>query len=217
MSTKVKVCCIQSEAELAMAHAAGADAVGLLASMPSGRGAIPDEKIARLAALAPPPMETFLLTAETEAEHIIAHHRRTGTSSIQLVDTVAPQTYSLLRAALPGIRLVQVIHVIGTGSVEDALGIAGQVDALLLDSGNPADRVLGGTGRTHDWSLSREIVQQVRKPVWLAGGLRPQNAARAVQQVRPYGLDVCSGLRQQGQLQADLLRRFMAKVRPERR
>jgi len=215
MNTRVKVCCIQSEAELAMAQRAGADAVGLLASMPSGRGTIPDEEIARLAALAPPSLETFLLTAETEAGPIIAHHRRTGTSAIQLVDIVAPQTYPVLRAALPGIRLVQVVHITGAASVEDALRIAGHVDALLLDSGNPAKRDLGGTGRTHDWSLSREIVQRVNKPVWLAGGLRPDNAARAVQRVQPFGLDVCSGLRHRGHLQGDLLRRFMANLRPE--
>jgi phosphoribosylanthranilate isomerase len=122
---------------------------------------------------------------------------------------------SALREALPGIQLVQVIHVTGEASVDEALAVAPLVDALLLDSGNPALAVkeLGGTGRVHDWTLSREIVLRSPKPVFLAGGLRPSNVRSAMEEVRPAGLDVCSGLRTEGRLDPVKVSEFMAAIR----
>ena len=134
--------------------------------MPSGPGPIDDALIARVAARVPPPIATFLLTSETDPEGIIAHARRCRTNTLQLVDRVAEQAYPRLRAALPGIKLVQVIHVAGDESVPEALAAAAHADALLLDSGQPhaAIKVLGGTGRVHDWALSRRIVEAVALP-----------------------------------------------------
>jgi len=213
MSVRVKICCIQDSDELALVQALGADAAGLVSQMPSGQGTLPDAQIARLAALATDALDTFLLTAETEADRIRAHHKRTRTSSIQLVDAVRPNAYEKLRASLPGIQLVQVVHVTGPSSIEQAVAWAELADALLLASGDPARRELGGTGRTHDWGLSRKIVDRVTVPVWLAGGLHPGNVAEDIRQVRPYGVDVCSGLRPNGRLRTDLLRQFLAATR----
>jgi phosphoribosylanthranilate isomerase len=110
--------------------------------------------------------------------------------------------------------LVQVIHVTGTESVDEALSVADSVDALLLDSGNLklAVKELGGTGRTHDWRLSRQIVESVRVPVFLAGGLSPENVATAIREVGPCGLDVCSGLRTDGNLDEEKVKRFFAAI-----
>jgi phosphoribosylanthranilate isomerase len=195
--TRIKICCIQSEEEARLAIALGADALGLVGTMPSGPGPIDDALIATIAAGVPPPVATFLLTSETEAEAIIAHAARCRTNTLQLVDRVAPADYSHLRAALPGIKLVQVVHVGGGEAVAEAIAAAAHADALLLDSGQPhaAIKVLGGTGRTHDWAISREIVERVACPVFLAGGLRADNVARAIQTVRPFGVDVCTGVR----------------------
>ena len=210
---RVKVCCIASVEEARLAIDAARPAIGLVSKMPSGPGPITDEEIATIAAEVPPGIDTFLLTARQDADAIIDQHRQTRTSTLQLVDDVSPAAHQTIRAALPGIRLVQVIHVTGKESVAQAEGAADTVDAILLDSGNPSLEVkeLGGTGRRHDWLISREIRERVAVPVFLAGGLRPENVRAAIATVRPFGLDVCSGLRD-AQLRLDpaTLTEFMA-------
>ncbi|HWH84919.1 MAG TPA: phosphoribosylanthranilate isomerase [Burkholderiaceae bacterium] len=211
----VKVCCISSVAEARLAVAAGASALGLVSAMPSGPGVIGEALIAQIAAQVPPPVATFLLTALQHADAIVAQHARCRTSTIQLVDRVEPHELARLRAALPGIRLVQVIHVDGEASIDEAIETAKHVDALLLDSGNQklAVKELGGTGRTHDWRLSRRIRDAAKVPLFLAGGLTPANVAEAIAAVEPFGLDLCSGVRTDGALDAAKLHAFMRAVR----
>jgi len=212
MRPRVKICCISSREEAQQAIACGASALGLVAAMPSGPGVIGEDRIAGIAATVPPPIATFLLTSETRAAAIIAQQRRCRTNTIQLCDDVEPGTYEKLREALPGISLVQVIHVTGESSVAQAITAAAHVDALLLDSGNPALAVkeLGGTGRVHDWSLSRRIRDECGIPLFLAGGLNEGNVAEAIASVQPFGLDLCSSVRTDGHLDKAKLRRFMA-------
>jgi len=218
-SPRIKICCIQSEEEARLAAEAGATALGLVSAMPSGPGVVSEERIAAIAAAAaalpPPPIATFLLTSLQDPEAIVAQQRRCGTSTLQLVDALPAGAHARLRAALPGIALVQVIHVRGPGALDEALSVAGEVDALLLDSGDPRAPVkqLGGTGRPHDWSVSARIVEAAPVPVFLAGGLTPENVARAVEEVRPFGLDVCTGVRSDGALDANKLERFVAAAR----
>lgn len=211
MKPRFKVCCIASPAEAALAVRHGASAVGLVSAMPSGPGPIPEADIAAIARTVPPGVATFLLTCLTDADALLAQQRRCGCDTLQLVDAVAPAVLRRLRAELPGIRLVQVIHVLDESSVAGARAVAPLVDALLLDSGNPrlAVKELGGTGRVHDWSLSRRIVEACGRPVFLAGGLRPDNAAAAVAAVGPHALDVCSGLRTAGALDEAKLAAFV--------
>ena len=212
--TRIKICCIQStiEAHLAVDH--GADALGLVGTMPSGPGPIADATIAAIAVAVPPPVATFLLTSETAAEAIVAHARRCRTNTLQLVDRVAATDYMKLRAALPGIRLVQVLHVAGEETVAAARAVAPLVDALLLDSGRPNEvvRVLGGTGQTHDWAISRRIVDAVDCPVFLAGGLRADNVGAAIAAVRPFGVDICTGVRIDYRLDPEKLKAFITAV-----
>ena len=113
-----------------------------------------------------------------------------------------PDALRAVRAELPGVRLVHVVHVLDGAAVDEARAVEPLVDAILLDSGNPRLSVkeLGGTGRRHDWQISRRVVEAVKVPVWLAGGLTPANVAEAVATVRPYGVDVCSGVRTDGRL-----------------
>ena len=211
---RVKICCIASlaEAELAVRH--GAAALGLVGRMPSGPGPIADELIAEIAAWAPPAVATFLLTSETRPEDIVDHVRRCGTSTVQLVDAVPAASYAALRKAAPQVKIVQVIHVTGPDSVEEAKACAPFVDALLLDSGRPGApvRELGGTGRVHDWSLSRRIVAEIARPVFLAGGLKPGNVAEACRQVRPFGVDLCTGVRRDGRLDEERLGAFFGAL-----
>ncbi len=210
----VKICCISSHTEAQQAIAFGASALGLVSAMPSGPGVIDEALIAEIIAAVPPPVATFLLTALQDADAIIAQHRRCPASVLQLVDHVPHAELRRLRQALPGIKLVQVLHVTDASVLEQAQALPGLVDALLLDSGNPALAVkqLGGTGRTHDWQLSRHIREQLALPLFLAGGLHADNVAQAVQTVAPFGLDLCSGVRSNGQLDPDKLARFMRTV-----
>lgn len=212
---RVKICCIKSPAEARTALAHGADALGLVSHMPSGPGVIPEGLIAEIAASVPAGTATFLLTALTDPEAIIAQHRRCRTSTIQLVDALAPGAHALLRRAMPGVQLVQVVHVTGENAVAEAAAVAPHVDFILLDSGNPnlAVKELGGTGRTHDWAVSRRIVATCGRPVFLAGGLRPDNLAAARAQVGPHGFDLCNSVRTADVLDEAKLAAFFKAVR----
>ena len=183
--------------------------------MPSGPGVIDEATIADIVAGAPAGLAKFLLTARTDPAGIAAQQQRTGADTLQLVDRVAPEALRGLRDRLPAVSLVQVVHIRDASSIEEAVAVAPLVDAILLDSGNPDLPVkrLGGTGRVHDWTHSRAVVERVERPVYLAGGLRPSNVGAAIDAVRPFGVDVCSGLRTRGRLDERRLRRFMRNVR----
>ena len=217
MPIRTKICCIRNRNEAEIAIRCHADAIGLVSEMPSGPGVIAEEEISQITRTLPPTLDTFLLTSKQDAFEIIAQQQRCGTNVIQLVDRQTEETYLHLRGALSGIAIVQVVHVRDESTMEEALSIAAthKVDALLLDSGNPdgAVKELGGTGRLHDWSLSRRIVEGVSPlPVFLAGGLNAENVASAISEVQPFGVDVCSGVRTDGQLSEEKLARFMNAV-----
>lgn len=219
--TRVKVCCIASVDEAATAVRLGASALGLVSAMPSGPGVIGEELIAEIAATVPPGVATFLLTSSRDADTIVRQARTCRIDTLQLVDRVPDGLHRELREALPGVRLVQVVHVIDDGSIDEAVSAAADVDAVLLDSGNPALQVkqLGGTGRVHDWSLSRRIRQRldrIGRPMFLAGGLHPGNVAAAIAAVGPYGVDLCSGVRSDGRLDENRLRAFFDAVHSTR-
>ncbi|HEV7767625.1 MAG TPA: phosphoribosylanthranilate isomerase [Thermoanaerobaculia bacterium] len=212
-STEIKICCISSHDEARLAIDSGADILGLVSAMPSGPGVIAEDLIASIASSVS--AQTFLLTSLCDADAIIAQHQRLRTTAMQLCDALPPGSHARLRKALPGIRLVQVIHVTGEASYDEAMAAARDVDALLLDSGNPALRVkeLGGTGRVHDWTISRRICSDAGVPVFLAGGLRPENVAEALAITGATGVDICSGVRSEGHLDSAKLSRFIAAVR----
>ena len=211
---RVKICCISRVEEAALAIECGASALGLVSEMPSGPGVIGEDRIAEIAANVPPPIATFLLTSKQHVEEIVAQQRRCRTNCLQLCDCLTTGAHTDLRRALPGIKIIQVIHFIGPESVAEAVVVAPSVDALLLDSGNPALAVkeLGGTGRSHDWSLSRQIREQVNVPIFLAGGLNASNVAQAMKAVAPFGLDLCSGVRTDGKLDRQKLLAFFDAV-----
>jgi len=197
-----------------MAINAGASAVGLVSAMPSGPGPIPEELIAEIAATIPPGVSSFLLTCLQDAPSIIDQQQRLRVNTIQICDRLTEGSYQDLREALQGISLVQVVHVTGPEAVDEAVAVAPHVDAVLLDSGNQslAIKELGGTGRTHDWTLSRTIREAIEVPLFLAGGLNPTNVAAAIREVQPFGIDVCSGLRTNGRLDSHKLKQFFAAI-----
>lgn len=213
--TRVKICCISSLQEAQLAIKYGASAIGLVSEMPSGPGVISEESIIEIAASVPPGISTFLLTSKQSVDEIIKQQRKCRTNTIQICDQIITGTHKELREALPGIKIVQVVHVTGEESIYEAIDISNNVDGILLDSGNQKLLVkeLGGTGRTHDWTISRKIVESVGVPVFLAGGLNPENVKEAIQQVHPFGVDICSGVRTNGKLVESKLKLFFDKVK----
>lgn len=213
---RLKVCCIATTEEAELAINYGANAVGLVSEMPSGPGVIPDQRIEEIAARIPPGVSTFLLTSSREVDVVVDQQRRFGVNTIQLCDGLPPKAILELRSLMPGVSIVQAIHVAGVEAIDQARTAARAAHALLLDSGDPSKAVkeLGGTGRTHDWALSRKIRDEVEVPVWLAGGLTPDNIGEAVRQVQPFGVDICSGLRTNGRLDEEKLDLFVLHLDP---
>ncbi len=212
---RIKICCIQNQAEAEMAIGAGADAIGLVSTMPSGPGIIPDERIRDITRTIPPSIDAFVLTALDNSWDLIDLIRKVKNRTVQLVDRLNTGNYLEIRASIPCIKVVQVIHVQNEGAIEQALRIDSYVDALLLDSGNPnlPTKILGGTGKTHDWQISREIVEHAESPVFLAGGLTPENVVEAIETVKPFGVDVCNGVRTDGKLDTEKLKEFIRVIK----
>lgn len=208
---QVKICCIASLTEARLAIRCGAAALGFVSAMPSGPGVISEEQIASIIPFVPEGIATFLMTSKTSVAEIIGQYEKCCPSVFQLCDRVTPEVHRELKDRLPDVKLVQVVHVLGEASIEEASVQSHTVDALLLDSGNPdlATKSLGGTGRAHNWEISREIVRLSGVPVYLAGGLTPGNVAEAVRVVQPFGVDVCSGVRTEGKLDRKKLERFV--------
>ncbi|MEZ4651580.1 MAG: phosphoribosylanthranilate isomerase [Candidatus Eisenbacteria bacterium] len=194
---RIKICCIESAEEASLAVRAGASALGLVSEMPSGPGVIDDDRIREIAAGVPGFVVPVLLTSRTEADRIAEQAESCGVRAVQLCAPVAPSELDRLRKMLPGVARIAVVHVSGPESALEAQALAGHVEGLLLDTGTRVgpEIQLGGTGRTHDWSVSRRIVEDVAVPVVLAGGLRPENVGDAIRTVRPWAVDVCGGVR----------------------
>ena len=210
----VKICCISSVYEAITAVECGASALGLVSGMPSGPGVISDEQISGILKYVPGNISSFLLTSKITAEGIIEQHMKFNTTAIQIVDEVELNVYEKIKQSLPEVKIVQVVHVTDELSVNYAISVSQFADALLLDSGNPKKEIkeLGGTGRVHNWSISRQIREVVTIPVYLAGGLNSGNVINAIETVEPYGVDLCSGVRTDGKLDIIKLKEFFNKV-----
>lgn len=210
----IKICCIMSREEALLAIRQGASAIGLVSEMPSGPGVISENEIAQIAAAVPKDIDTFLLTSKQNVESIITQHEKCKTTTLQLVDDLLVGAHADLKKELPDVKIVQVIHVVDNESVEKAIRVSKEVDALLLDSGNQSLDVkeLGGTGRTHNWELSKQIVEQVKVPVYLAGGINRGNIKEAYEKVHPFGIDLCSGVRTNNKLDEEKLKQLFTAI-----
>lgn len=211
---RVKICCISSREEARTAIQTGADALGLVSSMPSGPGVISDEIIRDIAQIIPPPIASFLLTSKQDTAAIVTQQKFCRTNTIQICDHLTNGTYEDIRKALPGIAIVQVVHVTDESSINEAVRVSEFADAVLLDSGNQklAVKELGGTGRKHDWRISARIRAAIKVPLFLAGGLNVENVREAIETVQPFGIDLCSSVRTDRKLDKTKLERLFEVV-----
>lgn len=190
---RVKICGITSFEEARMAIGCGADAVGFLV----GLNYPTDDEIDAVAAKEiiaslPPFVSSVLVTHRKELDWVVDACQRVGCSTIQLHGDFALEQIPLLRAKLPYARIIKAVHVVDSNSATIAAAVAPRVDAVLLDT--RTETRIGGTGVTHDWSISRRIAEEIGKPVILAGGLNPGNVREAILKVRPFAVDVNSGV-----------------------
>jgi phosphoribosylanthranilate isomerase len=211
---RVKICCICSVKEAKLATAYGASALGFVGHMPSGPGVISNSKISEITKSVPPMVSTFLLTSETRVTAVIDHYKKVNTSTIQIVDALENRDYEQIKNELPHVKIVQAVHVLDDKSVAEAIGVSKYVDAILLDSGNPnlKTKELGGTGRIHNWDLSRKIRDQIDIPVFLAGGINTNNIKQVIEHVQPFGVDLCSSVRTNGKLDKNKLKIFFQTI-----
>ena len=184
-------------------------------AMPSSLRAIDDRSVAEIIARIPSTISTFVLTSATRAADVARHALAASASTVQIVPHLSPDESAQLPQLLPGVRRVQVIHVENESALELIGRYAPHVHAFLLDSGRPSlpTPEYGGTGRTHDWSISAEFVRRSPHPVFLAGGLTPANVGEAIEKIRPFGVDLCSGVRTDGRLDPAKLQAFIDAVR----
>jgi phosphoribosylanthranilate isomerase len=215
---KVKVCCITSPEEAQIAVSYGVAAIGMVDETPTGEGRIPVETMAEIVRSVPDSIGTFVLTSATSADQLADLYKASGVKTLQLWDPLESADYAILRSRLPGVFIAQSIHVVEADAMDIARRVSRYVDALVLDSGHsePPLRWRNPGGETHDWAISRAISEAIQLPVLLAGGLNAENVCQAVRVVRPYGVDVCSGVRKDGRLDRSLLVDFLETVsRPQ--
>lgn len=210
LKPKVKICCISSIQEAQLAIQLGADAIGLVSQMPSGPGIISDKLIKEITQSIPSNIESFLLTSKTSVDEIIEQHKFFKTSTIQIVDKIISGNYNNFKEKISEVKIVQVVHVLNEDAIKEAYELSQNVDAILLDSGNPnlKTKELGGTGRIHNWEISKAIRKKLDIPVFLAGGLNSTNVSDAIKFVQPYGIDLCSGVRTDKNLDIEKLKAF---------
>lgn len=193
---RVKVCGIRRAEDAVLAARLGADAIGMLVGQRHRSEDFLQPAQARAIAAACPPLVTpVLVTHYDEPAPVAAIARELRVTTIQMHSDCTAATLRELRLALPGVRLVRALHTADAHVLDSVRALAEWVDAFILDSANPADDRVGGTGLTHDWSISRRIVEASPVPVILAGGLDGDNVAAAIATVRPYGVDANTRLR----------------------
>lgn len=190
----VKICGIRSIEDARAAVVAGADELGFHVGLTGGRVPLESEHAARIIAELPESASGVVVTSIAESGKLIELVRATGADIVQLYGDATPETILEVKKALPDVQVWKVLNVADEGSIAEAKKYERAADAIALDTLNKETGVRGGTGKVHDWNISRKIVESVSIPVILAGGLNPDNVAEAIRAVNPFGVDVNSGV-----------------------
>lgn len=209
---RVQVAGISSLKDALACEAAGVDAIGFTIGLPTGpHNGLDEARAAAIIRALPPFITPVLITYRVTAVEVVATCRELGVTQVQLHAPADPAELAAMRAAIPGLKLILAVHVTGPAAIDVARERARYADALILDTYDPTTGRAGATGLTHDWGISAAIVRAVDVPVILAGGLTPANVADAIRRVRPWGVDVHTGVeRPDGTTDHDLVRAFVA-------
>ena len=190
----VKICGIKSIEDARAAAEAGANELGFHVGLMGARAPLEAEQVGKIIAQLSAGVSSVMVTSIAEPEELIARAQETGAAILQLYGDATPEAIREVKKALPSLKVWQVLNVSDESSIAKAKEYEGAADAIALDTLNKETGVRGGTGKTHDWNISKKIVESISIPVILAGGLNPDNVAEAIRTVRPYGVDVNSGV-----------------------
>ncbi len=210
MSPVIKVCGIQNINEANGAIEAGANTIGMLTGVPEYvEDKISPETAKKIVVSLPRGIRTVMVTHLLEVSKIVEIAEYTGISALQIHNDLSTEGMKSLREYVPNLELIKTIHVLDESAIEDAKVYESFSDIILLDT--KAGERIGGTGKTHDWNISKRIVEEVGIPVILAGGLNPRNINEAISKVKPAGIDANSGLENKdGSKDFDKIRIFAA-------
>jgi phosphoribosylanthranilate isomerase len=191
----VKICGIRRHEDALIAAELGVDAVGLLVGQRQNSPDFISAGIARdISRALPPSVEAVLVTHIEDIDELERLLQQSGITTIQLHSEIASSSVERLRSRFPHVKIFKSVHVISADSVAYPEAFRKLVDGFVLDSINVATDQVGGTGKTHDWSISRQIVMRYPEiPIILAGGLNSENVRSAIEYVHPFGVDVNSG------------------------
>ncbi len=203
--TRVKICGIMNEQDLNCAISGGADAVGFIVEVEGSRHRISAEYARELIRKAPVFIKSVAVIAPDSSEDAALLAQKTGADILQIYGAIGPDEIKTLRKRVPQ----KVIAALPPG--EEARRLAEVADAVLLDTFK--DGKLGGTGAVHDWSVSATLARELTVPVILAGGLNPSNVRDAIRTVRPYAVDVASGVETNGIKDQKKVESFIREVR----
>lgn len=193
---KVKICGIKKIEDALEAINYGADALGFLVGQKHNSVDFIDKDHAKnMVENLPPFYSSVLVTHLTDNEEIIYLASYIGVTTIQFHGDSSPEDIVYVKQRLPYIKVIKSVHVKNEKSIEEIQNYLKSADAILLDSINITTDQVGGTGMTHDWNISKLIVDMYKIPIILAGGLNPSNVKEAINKVSPYGVDVNSGVK----------------------
>lgn len=215
MPVRVQIAGVSSLEEALAAEEAGAAALGFTVRLPSGfHDGLTEAKARSIIAVVPPFITTVAITYVDNAREAIDLSRYLGVGVLQLHGPFPDGDLPMVRAALPHIKIVRAVHVTGREAIAEARALARRVNAIILDTFDPETGKKGATGTTHDWNISREIVATIQAPFILAGGLTPENVVEAIQTVRPWAVDVHTGVENpDGTRNFEKLREFIRRAK----
>jgi len=173
----------------------GVDGLGFTLRLPSGiHDGLTEEKAKKIIAALPPLVGTVLITYITNPIEAVDFCKYLGVNTIQLHAPVEKGVMTEMKNLLPNVKIIKSVNVVNLSAIDEVKNYADEADAIILDTYDPKSGRHGATGITHDWAISREIVEACPMPVILAGGLNPDNVAEAIKFVKPWGVDVHTGI-----------------------
>jgi phosphoribosylanthranilate isomerase len=212
---RVSVCAAKNEEDVRAVVAGGADAVGVLVqTRHTAEDAVDLHVAAKILDIVPPYVSRYAVTHAAALEDLITCVDELPIDTLQLHDHVLPQVVTRLRTLRPHLRILKAVHV--TNEIPSVQPWGELCDGLVFDTVNLAEDRIGGTGKVHDWRLTRVAQGTIATPVILAGGLTPENVCQAVRAVRPWAVNVNSGVELNGMKSEQLVREFVnAANRPQ--
>lgn len=192
---RVKICGIKNVEDALKSVEYGADAIGVLVGQEHNSKDFISIKTAKKIIESLPPLVSSVLVTHINNSEEISHMIKTiGVTTVQLHSDIDIQGIEKIKFNCPNVKIIKLVHVIDEKSMQQVDFFANSSDAILLDTINNVTDQVGGTGKTHNWEIDRKIVEHTNAKIIIAGGLNPNNIKEAIHKIKPYGVDVNTGV-----------------------